>query len=153
MIDRSGHRRYNGPRGDAPRLALDPFGGEVKSGFNNTLPPDWFTPPGVVKVSAAALELARAFLAEARRTRPDEDWIVTFDWADSRRVRLPDNQWEELGEGVDLAVDERAKIPPDVTTTVGGVEFAVKVGDHIYARARQRLIDRDDTVRSRLVLR
>lgn len=125
----------------------------MKSGFNNTLPPDWFTPPGVVTVSAAALELARAFVAEARRTRPDEDWIVAFDWADSRRVRLPDNQWEELGEGIDLAVYERTKIPPGATATVDGVEFAVKIAHHIYENSPERLIDRDDAVRSRLVLR
>jgi hypothetical protein len=125
----------------------------MKSGFYTTLPPDWFTLPGVVAVSPAALELARGFLEEARRTRPDEDWVVSFDWADSRRVRLPDNRWEELGEGLDLAVYERVKVPPNVTTTVDGVEFAVKIADHIRERATERLIDRDDAVRSKLVLR
>lgn len=125
----------------------------MASNFYTRLPPDWFTPPGTVKVSASALDLARRFGDDARHARPDEEWIVSFDWADSRRVRRTDNQWEELGEGLDLAAYERRKVPVGSTQTVDGVEFAVKIPSQICERSRERLIDRDDTVRSKLTLR
>jgi hypothetical protein len=60
-------------------------------------PGDWFTPPGRLRISAAAIELARAFHEQVRKAAPDEDWVISFDWADSRSVRDKDNsEWRDV---------------------------------------------------------
>jgi hypothetical protein len=124
----------------------------MPSTFDTTEPPEWFTPPGTVQVTAPALELARDFAEHARTARPDEEWIVSFDWADSRRIRLANNQWEELGAGIDLTAYERRNVPGGATRTVDGVEFAIKIPSPVYEKSA-KLIDRDDTARSKLTLR
>lgn len=55
--------------------------------FDAGSPDHWFTPPGTLRISAAALVLAQRFHAEAKQAAPGEDWVVSFDWADSRRWR------------------------------------------------------------------
>jgi len=119
-----------------------------------TSPFDPFTPPGEVTVSPSALMLARQFRDDVIEAQPDQDWVVTFHWADTRRVRRPPGgQWEDIGAGLDLAAYERHQVPPRAVQIVEGVEFAVKVPAHIYKKRARRLIDRDDTVLSRLTLR
>lgn len=126
----------------------------MPSGSNTALPPHLFVPLGAVSISSSALDLARQFGEHIKRTRPDETWVIAFDWADERRVRLPNtNQWEELGAGLDLGAYDRVDLPDGVTQTIDGVEFAVIVPRQVYERARQRLIDRDDGVPSKLALK
>jgi hypothetical protein len=50
-----------------------------------------------LRISAAAIELARAFHEQVRKAAPDEDWVISFDWADSRSVRDKDNsEWRDV---------------------------------------------------------
>lgn len=121
-----------------------------------TKPPySFFASPGTVRVSAAALAMARTFADATRRARPDRGWVVTFDWAESRSVRDPrrGGPWVELGAGLDLVAFERRDIPPGVTETNDGLEFAIKIPAQIVAAAILRLIDVDDCAVSKLALR
>jgi hypothetical protein len=120
-----------------------------------TVPPDgWFTPPGTLRISTSALELAREFRDQARESQPDEDWIVSYDWADSRRVREKgSNDWRDLGAGLDLTAYERWKIPEKHIQKTGDLEIVVKIPPQIWQKSKERLIDTDDTIFSGLILR
>lgn len=118
------------------------------------LPYSFFAPPGVVSVSAAALALARDFDEDTRRVRSAHPWVLAFDWADSRIVRMPKGgPRHELGPGLDLVAYEPADVPPDVVQTIDGLTFAVRIPSNIYERSRERLIDVDDAAPTKLVLR
>jgi hypothetical protein len=118
------------------------------------IPLDAFAPPGLVNISDAALELARAFQQALKERQPDTDLVVVFDWAEGRQFRLKDaDEWRELGPGIDLGAFRRSQIPDGVIHPVRGVELAVKISRDVYERAHRRLIDRDDGVLSKLVLR
>jgi hypothetical protein len=120
-----------------------------------TIPPEhWFAPPGTLRVSASALQVARQFRDQARQAVPDEDWVVCFDWADSRRVRTKGtNEWRDVGAGLDLTAYERWKISDTHIQSIDGVDIAFKVPPQVYERSAERLIDTDETAFSGLVLR
>jgi hypothetical protein len=124
------------------------------SGSDDVVPRSFFALPGVVSVTPAALELAREFGEHINETRPGETWIATFQWSDQRRVRSPGtNQWQELGAGLDLGAYEQSELPEGVVQTIDGIEFAVMVPAPAYEKAEQRLIDKDDSTPSKLILR
>jgi hypothetical protein len=126
----------------------------TKNWFEGRLPDDWFSPPGIVTVSHAAMALAKAFEAEARKNHPHETWIVAFDWADSRRVRdRGTNNWRDLGAGLDLAAYESWKVPAKNIHETEGFRFAVKIPGQILEASPEKLIDADATAVSGLVLR
>lgn len=115
---------------------------------------DHFAPPGTVTVSPSALKLARQFDEHIRDGRRNEAWLTTFSWADARQVQQADTEnWEDMGPGLDLGAFERDQVPPEVIHSVDGMEFAIMIGASVYEAAEQRLIDRDDAVLSKLVLR
>jgi len=120
-----------------------------------TIPPEyWFAPLGTLRVSASALQLARLFRDQAKQAVPDEDWVVCFDWADSRRVRTKGtNEWRDVGAGLDLTAYERWKISDTHIQSIDGVDIAFKVPPQVYERSAERLIDTDETAFSGLVLR
>jgi hypothetical protein len=120
-----------------------------------TKPPySFFAPPGVVRVSASALKLAQEFAEDAKRVRPSDEFVISFDWADSRSVRQRiDGPREELGPGLDLAAYDRPAIPPEVIQKIDELAFAVKIPRHIYEKSVHRLIDIDDRQISKLTLR
>src|SRR5256885_9720657 len=115
---------------------------------------DGFTFPGLLKVSAAALRMARDFGDFLRHEQPDGDWIVCFDWADSRQMRFPrpSGAMQELGPGFDLAAYERKDVPDEVMQTIDGVAFPIKVPSRVWLNSAQRLIDVDPSTRSGLGL-
>ncbi len=126
----------------------------MPSGSSSVIPISFFALPGVVAVAPAALQLAREFGEHIKETRPEQTWVTTFHWSDERRVRLPGtNDWEELGAGLDLGAYEPSELPEGVTQTIDGVQFAVMIPSPAYEKAKQRLIDRDDSLPSKLVLR
>lgn len=113
-----------------------------------------FAPPGAVKVSSGALEMAREFSEQVKITSPDRPQMIVFDWADSRAVREPiGGPWVDLGPGLDLAAYDVQDIWADLIQEVDGVRFAVKISRHIYEASSLRLIDTDDEARSGLTLR
>ena len=126
----------------------------TKNWFDGKLPDDWFTSPGTVRVSAAALAMAKAFDDEVRDKHSAEDWIVAFDWGDSRRVRdRGTNNWRDLGAGLDLVAYERWKIPDNDIQELDGLRFAVKIPGQVVKASNERLIDTDKASVSGLALR
>jgi hypothetical protein len=112
-----------------------------------------FAPPGIIKVSAPALKLARGFDETIKRTQRG-DWVVAFDWAHSIGVRRgPDQPLEDIGACLTLGAFERHEIPPGFTQTIDGVEFAIKIPSDIWKKSIQRLIDADETLLFKLILR
>lgn len=117
-------------------------------------PEESFTPPGTLHISPNAVALARAFREHARRAAPDEDWVISFDWADSRRVREKGtNDWREVGSGLDLTAYERGKIKNEFVETIDDIDFAMRVPRSIWETSDQRLIDTDPAAFSGLVLK
>jgi len=116
---------------------------------------DGFTLPGIVNVSTAALEMARDFAASLKRDRPQEDWVVCFDWADSRQMRFPrpSGAMQELGPGFDLAAFQRRNVPDALIQTIEGTNFAMKVPSRVWLNSAKRLIDVDPSNGSGLTLR
>jgi hypothetical protein len=115
---------------------------------------DWFTPAGAIEISASALALARAFHEQVRKAVPDEDWVISFDWADSRSVRETGNgQWREVQPGLDLAAYERWKVPEQYVRRVGDTDIAVKIPTAEWEKSVERLIDVDESAFSGLILR
>src|SRR5215204_3425566 len=81
---------------------------------DHTKPPySYYAPPRAVRVSAAALEMARTFGEQVARASPGQ--VIVFDWAISRGVRRRvDGPMEELGPGVDLVSLDARAVPSDV---------------------------------------
>ena len=120
-----------------------------------TKPPlSYFAPPGMVKVSAAALEQARQFAEDINRVKPEDDCVITFEWAESRFMRrLVDGPREELGAGLVLVVHDRSDLPAEVIQTAGDLEFAIKIPSEVWRKSALRTIDIDETVLWKVTLR
>ena len=116
---------------------------------------DGFTSPGLIKVSDAALKMAREFADFLKQDRSDEDWVVGFDWADSRQMRFPrpGGPMQELGPGIDLAGYERRSVPDEMIQTIDDIAFAIKVPSRVWLNSAKRLIDVDSNASSGLTLR
>lgn len=114
-----------------------------------------FTQPGIIAVSTAALKMAHEFGDHLRTEQPEKDWVVCFDWADSRSMRIPrpSGAMQELGPGFDLAAYERRHVPAEAMQSIGGVTFAIKLPSRVWLASAQRLIDADGSIGSGLVLR
>ena len=116
---------------------------------------DGFISEGIINLSGAALRMAREFGDFLKQEKPHEDWVVCFDWADSRRMRFPrpSGAMQELGPGFDLSAYERHKVPHEMMQSIGGVTFAIKVPSRVWLNSAKRLIDVDPRDSSGLVLR
>jgi hypothetical protein len=121
---------------------------------NFVWPPGSYAPPGVLKVSASALQMARELAQKVLVTRPHGPQVIVFGWRESGWVRKPPGGPRiELGPGIDLDACDAADVPRDVLQTVDGVEFAIRIPRHIYEKSALRLIDTDETEASGLRLR
>lgn len=113
-----------------------------------------FVMPGLIDVSSEALHLAKAFLKQAHEVQPNEDWVLTFDWADSRRVRASrGGPWRDLGAGLDIAVYRRQQIPANAIAEVEGVEIAFKIPRGVFDACRDKRIDVEPGGASRVCLK
>ncbi len=113
----------------------------------------WFVPAGTMRFSQAVLDIAADFHAAASKARPGEDWIVMFDWSDSRRFRVKgSNDWQDLGAGLDLAVYRRDQVPDWAIETGHAVALGCKIRPDAVERANDKLIDVDPDDPSRLML-
>jgi hypothetical protein len=114
---------------------------------------DDFTPPGILKVSPAALQYAREFV-DTVKGRQGRDWVATFDWATSISVkRGPNEPSKDIGACLTLGASERHEIPPGFTQTIDGVEFAIQIPREIWAKSVERLIELDKSLLFKLALR
>jgi hypothetical protein len=112
-------------------------------------PYTWFTPPGLVRISTRAMDLARDFAAQAAQQAPDKDWVVAFNWADSRQYRdiLAGMNWMDLGPGLDVVAYERREVPPQAIDVVEEMDVFVVIPSSILDRSSQKLIDVDEEAR------
>lgn len=112
-----------------------------------------FTPPGLLRVSREALQVARDFCAAARSGQPG-DWIAVFDWLDSVSLkRGPDQPYEDIGACLALGAYGLHELPPEFVQEQDGVAFAVSIPEDIRMASARRLIDIDETKPFGLVLR
>src|SRR5215216_1066930 len=115
---------------------------------------DFFTPPGAVSVSPAALKMVREFGARVGRAPSDGSCVTGFEWCFARSVRSrPDAPWEDVGPGLGLGAYTRSDLPPQVIQRIEGVELVIKIPQDIYEGSTERLIDVDPTALFKLVLR
>lgn len=117
------------------------------------LPDQWFTPPGLIRVSPQAMELARDFWNEAKTTQPEKDWLIAFSWGDTRRYRNVQAglDWQDLGPGIDIAAYERHEIPQQAIQIIENMEILIAIQQKIWENSVDRLIDVDGA--KRLILR
>lgn len=108
-----------------------------------------FTAPGIVRVSASALQYARETSAVV-----SSRYVVTFDWAQSISVsQSADAPLEHIGACLTLAGYERRDVPAGYIQTADGLEFAIRIPTPIWQASAQRLIDLDESLPFRLALR
>jgi len=63
-----------------------------------------FIAPTQIQVSAAAQQVAKAFFERIKQKNLNEDWVVAFDWAASRRARKSAGRdWQDPGAGLDIS--------------------------------------------------
>ena len=125
-----------------------------KNWFEGKLPDRWFSNPDKVKVSAEALAIAKGFDEEISGKHPDQQWVIAFDWADSRRVRdRGTNNWQDLGSGLDLTAYEHWKVPLQAIKKLDELRYAIKIPDQILDASAEKLVDVDDSSVSGLVLK
>ena len=117
-------------------------------------PPGGFNPPGSVRISAGALELARSFAKDVTSFDRAGGWIVCFSWATRTRVKdKGETEWTDLGPGLYLGAMRRTQAKPADIFRMGGLEFLVEIPDHILAQAKERLIELDQSKLDKLTLR
>jgi hypothetical protein len=124
----------------------------VRNGFGSRF--SAFAPPGSIKISNDAWKLAREFDERVRRSRSYKEWVISFNWGDSRSIRRRiDGPMEDVGPGLDIVAYDRADVPTEAVRRKDGIAFAIKIPSRIYEASIQRLIDVDETAFSKLVLR
>ncbi len=118
------------------------------------IPTGGFNPPGSVRVSAGALELARSFAKDVTSFDRAGGWIVCFAWATRTRVKdKGDKEWTDLGPGLYLGAIRRKDAKPADIFRTNGLEFLVEIPDRILAQAKERLIEVDQSKLDKLTLR
>lgn len=112
-----------------------------------------FIEPGIVRVSKAALQMAREF-SGASGAGPGGRRVTTFDWAQS--ISISDRAGgpvRDVGPCLILGAYERADVPPEFVARVGQFEYAVRMPREVLAQAVERMIDADKSAPFGLVFR
>jgi len=113
---------------------------------------DDFVEPGVVRVSPAALSLARDFASVVGK-KNGKTHIVTFDWAESVSVtEAPGEKPKSVGPCLMLGAYERHQVPGGLTHLIDGFEFAVRI-PKTQLSAGRLVIDVEPGLLFKLVLR
>lgn len=98
---------------------------------------DGFTPPGTIRVTEAALELAKKFQASI-----PAGWIVVFRWYDGRRERASkEAPWVDMGPGLDLGTFQTGDIPEKAFYHAGSFRYAVLIRADIVESHPLKTID------------
>lgn len=112
-----------------------------------------FIETGIVRVSDAALQMAREF-AGVSRAGPSGRRVATFDWAQS--ITISDHAGapeREVGPCFILGAYEREDVPPDCIERVGRFQYAIRMPREVLAQGAERIIDADESVPFGLVFR
>jgi hypothetical protein len=108
---------------------------------------------GIVRVSDAALQMAREF-GGVSGAGPGGRRVATFDWAQSitisDRAGAPER---EVGPCFTLGAFEREDVPPGCIEQVGGFHYAIHMPREVLALGAERMIDTDESVPFGLVFR
>ncbi len=108
----------------------------------STPPYSFFSPPGSIEITPAAMKLARDFSIAARQVDPQFDWVIVFEWFEERRVREnATSQWIDLGAGLDLGAYAPQDIPPGVTCLREGMSIVLKIPATIRQSVALKRID------------
>lgn len=102
-----------------------------------------FASPDEFTVTDSALKLAQAFEVRLIAEAKARGMIVGFDWADSRRVRVPGtNNWEDWGAGFDIAALPLSEIPAQAVISAQGFAYFIRIPLHVRESRHERRIDR-----------
>ena len=97
------------------------------------------TPPGAVRVTSPALNLAERFQASIPL-----GWIVAFIWYDGQRTRASKNSpWVDVGPGMGLGTYRIGDIPEEAVHHAGSFRYAVLIPKKVVDDHPQKLIDLD----------
>lgn len=113
-------------------------------------PYSYFVPPGKLRVSAPALQMAREFAGVIGQYRSGRQ-IVAFDWGQTSVREKPGLPMRDLGECLMIVAYLRSEVPREVVHLDDGLEFAIKMPSEVWTR--HHLIDVDATQFCRLALR
>jgi hypothetical protein len=87
-----------------------------------------FLNPSEINLSNKVIELGEAF---ASSVGGKSKWILIFDWALSRAVRMsPTSPWQELPPGFDMGMIERKLIPAKAIFLAGRLEYVIRVPEN-----------------------
>lgn len=112
-----------------------------------------FVVPGTIRVSAAALDYARDFVATVTAAHGGS-YVALFDWSQSITVRpTPDAVPEPVDDCVMVGAAERTDVPAEFIHSVDGVEFVIALPEEILRASVQRIIDFDKSAFFNFVLR
>ena len=115
--------------------------------------PEEFIAPGIVQVSAAALQLARDF-SESVGAAGHHGYVTTFDWAQSIGVRQKAGApLQEMGACLMLSAYQRGEVPTACIQCADRLVFAIRIPKGVWRRSVRRLIDVDDSLPFGLALR
>ena len=112
-----------------------------------------FVAPGVLRVSAEALNYAREFIQAVTAAHGD-GYIAIYGWADMVTFKTdPDGPLQVVKDFMDLGAISRSEIPPDAIQTVDGLDIVIQIPLKILQESVERLIDFDKNAFARLVLK
>ena len=112
-----------------------------------------FVAPGVLRVSAEALNYARDFIESVTAAHGD-GYIAVFDWSTKVEYRTnPDAELTTVYDCLGVGADRRSEIPSDAVQTIDGLDFAIQIPLDVLQKSVQRLIDVDENTFFRLALK
>src|SRR5262245_18092211 len=92
-----------------------------------------FTAPGIIRVSAAALGLARGFSEAVGAAN-----VATFDWAESISIRRKGSAvFENLGPCLTLSAYKTGEVPSAFIHRAGQFRYAVEIPEEIWKKSAQ----------------
>jgi hypothetical protein len=108
-----------------------------------------FVKPGIIRVSAEALQLARDFAFTAGRR-----YVTAFDWAqDITRRAKGSATATQIGPCMMLGGFERVDVPIEFLQKVDGFDYAISIPEPIWQASTERLIVVDEGQPFQLALR
>lgn len=103
----------------------------------------FFVAPGLVRLTPAALALAKRFSDQIPGIGSG-GWMVTFSWASARSISDPRRGVvKDLGPGLDLGAHRPEQVPAGAVHVEDGLKFALQIPREILAEAPRKIIDVD----------
>jgi hypothetical protein len=114
-------------------------------------PPHLFIDPNRVTISSEALALVIEFTKLLPRN--GKNWVVSFDWAFSRRYREKNSDiWHDIGPGIDLTAYEEHEVPSRRICVIGKIKIVFKIPENVFNCLNKKTIDVDKIHRKRIII-